>query len=212
MDVESRSPSAEAIYRSPLRTNRKDPPSPLLLVNGQVHHEVVELVRKYPITVQVTRQGSHFDGLAETCFIAQRRSRGYSEISHLWVDIWPPHPDRPIDLFYIWLHLQELQIKLCEMPLLKQVSFFFRNNKMATWKLNGEPIDLLNLRSSIKLSTGMINDDVTSIMDIFARVRAEKAWFYMPRGLTPGETTDCIRDHLRSPNAMMMSMKIVSGA
>ena len=82
---------------------------------------------------------------------------------------------------------------------------------MATWTLDGELINLLNSCFFIEHFAGTGYDDVTSIMDLFARVRAEKACFHMPRGLKPGETTDCIRGYLRSTNAMMTGRISIDG-
>lgn len=203
---DSQSPSAESIYLSKLPTNWRDPPPPLLLVNGQVHDEVMELVKTYPITLRVTHQGLHFDGLAETCFIAQRLPRDYSKMSHLFIEIWPPHPDRPVDMIHMWRHLRQLRAKLRDMPLLKQVSFFFKDNEMSTWTLDGKPLDVLKSSNTpgCKSFLGMGVDDITTIMELFARVRVAKATFHMPRGLTPGETTESIRDSIQDTNAMMM--------
>ena len=198
----SQSPSAESIYLSRLPINWRDASSPLLLVNGQVRDEVIELVQTYPITLRITHQGPHFDGLAETCFIAQRRSRDYSTISHLVIEIWPPHPDRPVDMFHIWRHLRQLRTELRDMPLLKEVSFFFRDNEMSTWTLDGKPLDVLRAESNCFLGMGV--DDVTTIMDLFARVRVAKATFHMPHGLAPGKTTESVRHFIQATNAMMM--------
>lgn len=203
----SQSPSANSIYLSRLPVNWRDPPSPLLLVNGQVRDEVIELVQTYPITLRVTHQGPHFDGLAETCFIAQRRPRDYSKISHLVIEIWPPHPDRPVDMIRILRHLRQLRTELRNMALLKQVSLFFKDNEMSTWTRNGKPRDLLEsgCRSPRhRPFLGMGFDDVTTIVDLFTRVRVAEATFHMPCGLAPGETTESIRHFIQNANAMMM--------
>ena len=200
--LSSQNPSAKTIYLSRLPVNWRDPFSPLLLVNGQVRDEVIELVQTYPITLRVTHHGAHFDGLAETCFIAQQRPRDYSKISHLCVDIWPPHLDRPVDIVHIWRHLRRLRTELRDMPLLEQVSFFFKDNEMATWTVDGKPLNLLKSRSRVFLGLGV--DDVTTIMGLFCRVKIAKATLYMPPGLAPGQTTESIRDFLQAANAMMM--------
>ena len=198
----SQSPSVESIYLSRLPINWRDPPSPLLLVNGQVRDELIELVQTYPITLRVTHQGPHFDGLAETCFIAQRRPRGYSAITHLVMDIWPPHPDRPVDMIHIWRHLRQLRTELRNMSQLKQVSFFFRDNELSTWTLDGKALNVMKYRSNLFLGVGI--DDATTIMGLFTRVRVAKATFHMPHGLAPGETTDSVRDFVEETNEMMM--------
>ena len=200
--LSSQNPSAKTIYLSRLPVNWRDHVSPLLLVNGQVRDEVIELVQTYPITLRVTHHGAHFDGLAETCFIAQQRPRNYSRISHLCVNIWPPHPDRPVDIVSIWRHLRKLRKELRDMPLLEHVSFFFKDNEMATWTVDGEPLDLLRSRSNCFLGLGV--DDVTTITDLFTRVRVAKATFHMPCGLEPGQTAESVREFLKTTNAKMM--------
>ena len=198
----SQSPSAEYTYLNRLAINYRDPPSPLLQVNGQIRDEVIELIQTYPITLRVTHHGPHFDSLAETCFIAQRRSRDYDTISHLIIEIWPPHPNRPVDMIHIWRHLRQLRTTLRHMPLLKQVSFFFKDNEISTWTLDGKPLNVLKTKSNVFLGMGV--DDITTIMDLFARVRVAEATFHMPHGLTPGETTESVRDFIQATNAMMM--------
>ena len=200
--LSTQNPSTKTIYLNRMPINWRDHPSPLLLVNGQVRDEVIELVQTYPISLRVTHQGVHFDGLAETCFIAQQRSRDYSRISHLCVHIWPPHLDRPIDILHIWRHLRKLRTELRNMPLLKEVSFFFKETDMTTWTIDGKPLNLLN--SNIEFVQGLGEDDITTIMDLFARVRVAKATFHMPHGLAPGQTTEFVGDFLQSTNAMMM--------
>lgn len=201
----SQSPSAKSIYFSRLPVNWRDPPSPLLLVNGQIRDEVIELVQKYPITLRVTHQGPHFDGLAETCFIAQRRPRDYSKTSHLVIEIWPPHPQRPVDMIRTWRHLRQLRTELRNMAPLKQLSLFFKDNEMSTWTLHGKPLDTMICRCPMYSPfLGIGVDDVTTIMDLFTRVRVAKATFHMPRGLAPGERTESIRRFIQDANAMMM--------
>ena len=200
--LNDQNPSTKTIYLSRLPINWRDQPSPLLLVNGQVRDEVIELVQTDPISLRVTHQGVHFDGLGETCLIAQRHPRDYSRISRLCVNIWPPHLDRPIDILHIWRHLRTLRTELRNMPLLEQVSFFFRETEMTTWTIDGEPLDLLESRTEFIVGLG--EDDITTIMDLFARVRVAKATFHMPHGLAPGPTAEFVDDFLQSTNAMMM--------
>ena len=194
------SPTPEVIYlrRKPLPS--KDPPSPLLLVSRQVHAEVLDTVRTEPISLRVTHQGIHFDSLAETCFIAQKRSRDYASIPRLYITIWPPHPDRPIDLIAIWRHLRKLRRELRDAPSLQRVDFLLENNELAGWTNKGEALRLLGFSHYGDLPF----NDLTCIMDLFSRVRAAKAIWCLPFGLRRGETTDKIRSWRNSYQAMMM--------
>lgn len=198
--IDSRSPSPEIIYLGRKSLCSKDPPSPLLLVSSQVHAEVLDTVQTSAISLRVTHQGIQFDSFAETCFIAQRLSRDYASIPGLVITIWPPHPDRPTDLIAIWRHLRKLRRELRDVPSLQQLSFFFENNEMAGWTHKGKALDLLHPR---KDNESPFND-VTCIMDLFSRVRAAKATWFLPLGLRRSETTDNIRDWRNAVHDMMM--------
>lgn len=174
----TRSPSPEAIYLKMVSHDLSDPPSSLLLVNSQVRTEVLDMVKTWPIFLRVTHQGIQFTSLAETCFIAQQCSSDYGSIPHLAVEIWPPYPDRPTDAIDIWRHLRRLRAQLRAVPLLQRISFVFADNNMASWIRNGEPLDLLE-------SSG---NDITYIMELFARISAASARFYARQVLNPGET------------------------
>ncbi|KAL9070585.1 MAG: hypothetical protein Q9161_004755 [Pseudevernia consocians] len=195
-----RSPTPETIYlgRKPLRF--KDPPSPLLLVSSQIHAEVLDTIKTKAISLRVTHHGIQFDTYAETCFIAQRQSRDYASISHLVITIWPPHPDRPTDLIAIWRHLRKLRRELRDVPSLQKVSFLFENNEMAGWTHKGKALDLMHPREDDESPF----NDLTCIMDLFSRVRAAQATWYLPFGLRRSETTDYIRSWRNHYQAMMM--------
>ncbi|CAF9942379.1 MAG: hypothetical protein ALECFALPRED_009718 [Alectoria fallacina] len=199
----TRHPSPKAIYLKNVPDGSRDPPSPLLLVDSQVRNEVLDLVQIWPIFLRVTHQGIQFGSLAETCFIAQQRSRNYGSISHLVVEIWPPHPDRPTDAIDIWRHLRKLRAELRAVPLLQRISFLFADNEMASWTHNGKALDLLDSDGDDTKPLKWCND-VTYIMDLFARISAASARFYLPHGLKPGETTEHVRTRLRTVNAMIM--------
>ncbi len=202
--VDTRNPSAKIIYLTKLNDDWRDPPSPLLLVNSQVRAEILDLVKKWPINIRVTHQGIHFNSLAETCFIAQPRSRDYGSIPHLVIDIWPPHPDRPTDLIDIWRHLRKLRAELIAIPLLQRLTFFFAENEMATWTYDGKALDIRHPHW-LKHTESRAND-VTYIANLFGYISATRARFNPPRGLKPGEPTEQVRTQLRNVSAMMMGL------
>ena len=71
---------------------------------------------------------------------------------------------------------------------------------MAGWTDKGKALDLLEPCSDDELPI----NDLTCIMDLFSRVRAEKATWFLPLGLRPGETTDEIRSWRNVYQATMM--------
>ena len=200
----TRYPSPEATYRTKRLFPPRDHRSPLLQVDGQVRAEVLDLVKIWPIPLRVTHQGIRFSSMAETCFIAQRCSRDYGSIGHLVVEIWPPHPDRPTDAIDIWRHLRKLRAELLAASRLQRISFIFADNKIASWTHNGKPLDLLNSGGDFYIPQPWIND-IIIIAELFARISVERtAFFRPPRGLKPGETTEDVRNGLRTVSAMMM--------
>ena len=198
----TRNPSPKAIYLRKVPDGSRDPPSSLLLVNRQVRTEVLDLVQIWPIFLRVTHQGIQFSSMAEACFIAQQCPRDYGSIPHLVVEIWPPHPDRPTDAIDIWRHLRKLRAELRAVPLLQRISFLFADNEMASWTYNGKALDLLGSGDDTKPLKWC--NDVTYIMDLFARISAASARFYLPHGLKPSETMEHVRTRLRNVNAMIM--------
>ena len=204
--VASGKPYVENIYLKRLPKASRDPPSPLLRVNGQVRGEIIDLIRNYPITLRVTYQGTQFDCLAETCFIAQGCSRDYSQISDLGIEIWPPHPDRPADLMDIWKHLRKLRKVLRGLPALRQISIKFANNAMATWTHDGKALDLLDPDEKNPSIAEWGSNDLTYIMSLFTRVIVAKVFWYLPGGLTPGKANDSIHVVAENTRAMMMGL------
>ena len=202
----SRVPSAEDLYLRRLPDDWKSSPSPLLQVSRQVRAETIDWVQNYPISLLVTHQGIHFDATAETCFIAQKCSRDYGKIRHLVIDISPPHPDRPTDAIDIWRQLRKLRKELRDLPLLRQVSFFFADNDMAAWVKNGRATSFLDKPYADPSTLDWGENDVVDIMLLFQRVRATKAAWHLPRGLKSGEPKEHILDWLEDTNDMMMGL------
>lgn len=202
----TRNPSPKAVYQNRISHRSRDPPSPLLLVNSQVRAEVLDLVQIWPIFLRVTHQGIQFGSMAETCFIARQIPRDYGSIPHLAVEIWPPHPDRPTDVLDIWRHLREFRAELQAISPLQRITFMFDENEIASWTRDGKALDLLDPcgKNTQLLEWGY--NDITYIMDLFARVSAKYARFYLPSGLRPGKATENIRTWLWNVNAMMRGL------
>lgn len=75
---------------------------------------------------------------------------------------------------------------------------------MTAWTHNGKALNLLHPREGNSPIVDWGYNDVTFISELFCRVSATKASFDIPRGLTPGKTTDNVRNLLRNTNVMMM--------
>ena len=211
ISLHSRKPSAESIYLRREADGSRDKPSPLLFVNKQIRLEVIDLLQRSPITIQVTHQSARFDSLGETCLIAQQRSRSYSEIENFRIEIWPPHPDRPTDIVDIWRHLRKLRKNLLGMSRIKKISISFPNNKMAAWTQNGRVLTLFDPDNQEPSISERGYNDITEIADLFSRVRAENAHFQPPCGLKRDRTSGRCVGLLREAQSMMMGQIPIDG-
>lgn len=104
-----RCPRPKDVHEYPLSAVWKDSPSPLLRVNSQIRAEVIDLLQRCPIWMRVTWQDVKFDSLGLTAYIAQKRGKENVDTPNLQVEIWPPHPDRPIDMYKVWRLLRRLR-------------------------------------------------------------------------------------------------------
>ncbi|MCJ1230817.1 hypothetical protein MMC12_007491 [Toensbergia leucococca] len=151
--VVSRSPTPQVVHESNLCAHWEDLPSPLLRVNRQVRDEVFDILQKRPFTMRVTSYGATFDMLGLSCFIAQKQPKTCENLPFLWIEIWPPHPDRPIDMYRIWDHIRKLRDKLRH-PRIQKLMIWFVESKLAKWSQDGEPryvLDRINLRDDMRL-------------------------------------------------------------
>lgn len=190
--ADSRSPSPEEVHENNLRAIWEDLPSPLFRVNKQVRGEVFDLLQKAGFTLRVTCHGANFDALALSCFIAQQRPKSYGDLPVLRVEIWPPHPDRPVDIFYIWDHLRKLRDDLRAAARIPKLVVWFKENEIATWCQDGAPRSFL---SSYGV-TDPLFCDIAELLDHFACVtNVTKAHIRLPPSLTRNEQNDELRWH-----------------
>lgn len=132
--LNSRKPSAHHVHETLLSKEVwKDNPSPLLTINKQIRVEMFDFLRKSPFTLRITWQDKQFDALALSSFIARQRQQNYADIPHLTVEIWPPHSDRPIDVYWIYEHLRLLREDLRIVPRISKLDLVFLENDIATW-------------------------------------------------------------------------------
>lgn len=130
----SRCPTPEEVHERNFGAIWEDVPSPLLAVNKQVRDEVFGALQKTAFTMRVTSYGASFDMLGLSCFIAQRRPKSYSGLPKLIIEIWPPHPDRPIEMYNIICHLKDLRNKLRATSVgIASLVIWFRENRIAKW-------------------------------------------------------------------------------
>ena len=130
----SRCPTPEQVHDRNFGAIWEDVPSPLLAVSKQIRDEVLDDLHKTAFTMRVTSYGASFDMLGLTCFIAQQRPKTYSGLPKLAIERWPPHPDRPIEMYNINCHIRDLRNELRATSVgIASLTIRFRENEMAKW-------------------------------------------------------------------------------
>ena len=115
----------------------KDKPSPLLAVNGQIRDELCEMLRQCPVSLRITGQDMKFDSIGLSCFIAHHQCTFTGNIRALIVQVWAPHPERPVETFNIWKNLRRLRDDLRACKQIRRLDIQFRDNELYTWSQNG---------------------------------------------------------------------------
>ena len=193
----SRCPTPEQLHERNFGAIWEDVPSPLLAVNKQVRDEVFDcFLNKNPFTMRVTSYGASFDMLGLSCFIAQQRPKSYSGLPRLVVEIWPPHPDRPIEMYNIICHLRDLRNELrATSSGVANLIIWFKENKIAKWtrddgqvRFDLDPMAPYHPRSNI----------ISKVLYQFACVtNVTKAEVYLPLSLIRNDELDEVRWHVK---------------
>ena len=162
----------QAVYYEKLRDVWVDRPSSLLFLNKQIFFEVSDLMKWAPVALRITGQGMVFGCEGLTACIAQDIRGDLSKITHLFVEIWPPHPDRPVEMLYIWGHLRKLRDVLAACGRMQKISLRFRDNMLFTWAVNGHLHRMLpsrhhpnGFRDGVQHAE---ESDLKALLDLFA--------------------------------------------
>lgn len=176
----SRSPTPKDVYKKNLLAVWEDLPSPLLRVNKQIRAEIFDVLHKFFFTFRITSTSANFDMLGLSCFIAQQRPKSYGDLPDLRIEIWPPHPDRPIEMFYIHRHLCILRDELRAVSHIPKLTIRFVESSLAKWTQDGAPrFDLSNPGETEPLLS-----DFAKVLDHFACItNITDAHIYLPSSL-----------------------------
>ena len=184
---------SKQVHERNFRAIWEDTPSPLLGVSKQIRVEVFDILQKCPFTMRVTSYGASFDMLGLSCFIAQQRPKSYSGLPRLVIEIWSPHPDRPVEMYNINYYLTELRDELRTASVgISTLVVFFRENEIAKWTQDGLPrFDLSEPGETNPLWT-----DLAGVLDHFACVtNVTKAQIRLPPSLKSCEQNHEVRYH-----------------
>lgn len=208
--IESRRPPAEMVHKNLLSAIWEDFPSPLFGVNKQIRAEVSDFLQRSPFTMRITWQDKKFDCLALSSFIAQQR-KGYDDIPHLVVEVWPPVSDRPSDMYSIWKHLQQLRNELRAVSRVSRFDLVFLENSIATWSdKNGKPRHWLDCRQEPEEGWSPWDNDMECIFDLFIRLaNIAEAHIYLPDSLVGAGQDIEVRISAQEAEEVMMGIYVV---
>ena len=113
-------------------------PSPLLAVNRQTRDDLCKILRREcPICLRVTGQGINFDTLGLSSFIANQQCTFTGNVRRLRIEVWAPHPERPVETYYILKSLRRLRDDLQACKQIRRVEIQFRENDQYPWCQDG---------------------------------------------------------------------------
>lgn len=127
-----------------------------------------------------------------SCFIAQQRSRSYGNLPDLKVELWPPHPDRPIEMFHTNCRLSVLRDELRALSHIPKLRIRFLESDFAKWTQDGVPrFDL-----SKPGETDPVHSELAKVLDHFACVtNATTVQIRLPASLARDDRNDELRWH-----------------
>lgn len=119
------------------------------------------------------------------------------------VEIWPPHPDRPIDAYYIYEHLRLLREDLRGFSRVPKLDVIFLENNVGTWIENGKLSNSLGIDDP-ESAEGPIFSDMGLMMKLFERLtNVETARIFIPDSFV-GERYQELREYVQRTEEIIM--------
>lgn len=167
-------------------TDTSPPTTPFIGVNKQFYDELFDvLAHQQEFCYRVSSQEATFDGVALSCFRVLKHRRSYNEMKDLTIEIYPPHPDRPIDMVFIWNRVQSFCEDLRTASIIPSLSIHFMEDEIAAWSTKNKPNNTMHVMLLDEQTTSC---DVGFILDVFARLTdVRKSTILLPPSLTNHE-------------------------
>ena len=136
-------PAPEEIHEMVLDSHHRTKSSPeILRVSKTMNAEVRDLLQQEEtMTLRICGQDATLDGFAMSCLQSRGTRLDYDHVTHLRVEIYPRHIDRPTDMVNIWRYVDSLCYDLKEASCVQELSIHFMENKYAAWSIKGGPFE-----------------------------------------------------------------------
>ena len=121
----SNRPTPWMLYRH-TRTDPSPQKSPLGSVSKQFREEMLEVLRRQRnFCYRISPKEATFDRLTLAHCRVLGKELPYTGNPHLKIEIYPPHPDRPIDIVHIWRRVHTLCNRISTTLVIENLSIHF---------------------------------------------------------------------------------------
>ena len=126
----------QSIYQSCCDTT---PAPSLLRINRLIRDEAIHYIRTrlHTFCFHISKEGAGFDELARWCFKIKGHKGEKNKMKQLILKIHPPNPDKPIEMFQIWDHLQDFCKDLTTYARIPGLKVMFAESDSARWVTHG---------------------------------------------------------------------------
>ena len=163
--IDRYSPSPTKVHEMVLDPDCWTKSSPVIpQVSKVVNAEVGDLLQQLTtFNIRICWQDAIFDDFAMSCFQARGKRPDYDHITHLTFEMYPPHPERPIDIVRIWRHVQKFCSDLQQACCIPHLSIHFMEIEYAGWDHNGTRQETMDA----SYTSDQAPSDILHILDLF---------------------------------------------
>lgn len=123
------------------------PQPSLLRVNKSFYYECIDFLRKrqQTFTYNITANQASFDEFSQWCFKVKGHVPRLGRMKHIILNVYPPDPDKPHEMWHIWQHVQSFCKDLTLHRRIPQLTVEFVDSKRSKWMTDGIANANLNL-------------------------------------------------------------------
>lgn len=139
----------------------------LLYVNRSIHHEAMQYLRQrqQEFVFHISGREAGFDIFSQRCFKIKGHVPRFSRMKHIILNIHPPDPDKPIQIWHIWHHVLSFCKEIASYRKIRRLTVNFIDDELK-WATNGVPRSTMNLAYE---AYHFCYSDVGQILAIFSR-------------------------------------------
>ena len=130
-------PSSAAYFSKSIREPNERCDVPIMRLNRQINQEVTDFIRRLDTTTcRVTSRDAGIDPRVRWSLKARQHLSEVPIPRRVVLDIYPPHPDRLVDMAHIWRRVKEECDRLRALGRVSALTVRFVEDDIATWSPN----------------------------------------------------------------------------